>query len=1807
MHSRLSAFDVAARPPDSYAYVHAKSDQTAAQTGRRSEKGSSLTADSLASQPSKSQTVVSVDGETAPIAAAPAAVRRVLQHSSLSSTGSSGFPSSSSSLLPTVADIPRPEHTATPDAAATHFGAAGQNRKEHSTQSLTPAERHTRRERLRQTRQTRAHRRLERAEQSSGSANHPCRIQGGCRHVHSHHQQHPPHDKYETNGADTHVEFPGGCPYRHFPAHYCVTQLREGRCSLHDVGCCPWTHSDVSEGVGRSSSSAFLSSDARGRHARFSQISPLTVADAGDDCDALQQSSDRVGQLLRLCVDAVVAAMEGAAEEHRQFFLDGTADLSLLWRALHAAQSEAPAAVGDTRSDDLLRIETLKGETSDRETASTWLALSASADLAWCAMATEEVRAEPSAAYTPPHLHHHDADNGLTDAFYPATLAPALTPAAEAAAAAGTSPMAKEELVYWSSFFTYHSAAYPVTMRAPRGSASVPNTMGAGEGTSATSATSTTAVEATPRLCLTPCISAWVLHAAAAQLRTETASLPKGADDADHRRRDLFPAPTSARVCFQHATLYLLGWRRKELRRFLRGGEHQQGDSALTADTWPTAREVDVDLVHNTSTPLPQPPATAAATTSPRWAPVLFLRDVLMAAYVTVEGRVATTAVEEMAAHLSSFEEGDGVQARDGESVSIVLPSDTRDSLLSVFLNISAACGEQSQDEVEVLVRRGSFFSLQRTMQTPTPTGSAPPTSLQHGSHSAASAPTTKPPSSRSTPSSAVALRAAFEGAWTKVHRVVLQLQWGLLRCEGQARLPVPDSASVATSSTLLLPSALSLSLYLQPALLHIVSAASSAFALRYESELRRRSGWQLWTNQQLFVKEHAAVYNGAAYARHYQPVAQLGLRNSLLNSLLLLSTRHANAVFGLETSDVRQLLFAAPPQHKRTTVFNTTTTTAAVATRWWATAQQSEHRFRQQHLQPFISLSLGFLTALQELSRYQLSTQQSLVQAYEQRRTAHELAGSEDRYSHGGKPMRSGVSSDGGGRTRKYHTPSHEAQQEAQRRRVEELRGVPLLDRLLPYGSATVSPDAAASLLRQLLEGGHPYKALKLAASIVHASRMLRHADRQPRPVLQQGYRTVHTRIWSRRALRHVLVKKKVPVLRLVGDVEGEGRNQEGGGGGRPGATSRCAVRPVGLVFALSPRVAVEVARVGLRMGEAGAALVDGVQQDCVRGALVDFTEGRGLPVPSLADMDDALQGCVADDDACEAWWSVPSKTHSRAGDSSNSFDSSGQRPTSNGQQRRGNSAGSLLQLLGVGEGRSSPSSFRRSSLTTSLQEEEWMGARHRRIAPTPLLLEVLQGHTPPSDAARHTNYLRLLLQDVQRFSTWRVLFTLQYQACDRHSRYATARLDSLRSAARAMQTVYVITTAGLGATGGDVAAASHFTSSSSMAETSSDYNDGYAVQRRLAQEAAGVMTQVLEWVLSDPSSISARRRHGAANSPVPSALSGSLRVKDVKSMLSHDVSHYDGSLASEEDAEDAAEGQQARRARLQLPVLLHHIWTTSVEHRSATQRCTALWSICAATLLGTSAAALRHAVSNGRAGSSGSGGGSEDDYLGFSLHHSYVAAGVQMRAHAPQQSAYYVDATVRALLLSPALQSEETAAHGGAAAAATSDPEWPMLLSSARTPTVSTLREFLLLQLTLLTSLLEGPPSVVDGHPACTRESMQTFVNSFTAVHGALPVDAQNWPAWRLWRPMLRHPAVGHRWLLDALLHPSPSLLVWLVAAVARTEVESYAMLRTWLRCLPAASGLTAELRQALLRETERRHRGALRKRQREHRHGP
>ncbi|CAG9572188.1 conserved hypothetical protein [Leishmania major strain Friedlin] len=1418
---------------------------------------------------------------------------------------------------------------------------------------------------------------------------------------------------------------------------------------------------------------------------------------------------------------------------------------SLSTLATGAPTSGTPAGVKDRELDLRMEVVPSGGSTDD---AQAWRMLSVPTELAWCALGSHS-EGEASSSFSA-------ADPSAVDA----------------------SPFTAEERGYWSSYFTITASSH--------GAAKCHATAGvcrddheAPHG----------GVPDLPRLRLTPCVTAWILEAAATLMRAKSNHEAVNDGLVDGTAFSAVPA-TTASACFEQATLYLLRWRRAQLQRCLIGEVHEAAlhagaEMLAVGEASTTVRRASAGRYH-------EPQRTAESPL--RWSPVSFLRDALLCTYLYA-AQPATAALEQ---ETVINEDVAGANATTTRGIN----PDRRTTLLDVFLDCvctSDATASSKGVASAASVRDGGLFSA-GCRRAPALLSSSALTQ----------------PTLMTARSSASASMRHFHMAWDEAHAVVVQLHKGLIQCFGERATMAPAVAAP-------------LCLYTQPAMLHVVSSLSVGFARCHETDLRRAAGWKPWTAVQMFLKEHAAVYNADTYARHHMPAVRLGLHNSLLNALLLLTTYHADTAFQLrEPSDVPRVLLSSPAVDFAASKGRTAAPYKAAerqAISWWCMMQQEAPAYRHQNLQSSIAISMGFLTALQEHSREQLEVREALMREYEQRRAAYERNHKEEQ---GG--LSHSFSGGGPSRVRKYYASSSQSPEERlaeQRQRLEELRGVALIDRLLPFGSATVSPDATASLLRQLLEGGHPYKALKLAASIVHASRMLRHADKQPRPSLQQGVRTVHTRVWSRRSQRHVLVKKHVPVLRLVGDPNAEGSDDDDA---RPGAQARRSVRPVGLAFVISDRVVVEMARVGLRMGEAGAALVNGIVQDCQRGALLDFTHRRGLPVPLWEDIADMLSKARL----AQSLFSMV--TPASASVAATAPSQQLHECQAHSARRRGTegSEAALLVIMGVGGGEA----------RLGRGDVDGYGAAHQRIAPTPALLEVLQTHTPPSNTAQHTAYLKLLLQDVARFSTVPVLLALQYQACFSRSRYATSRADGLAAATAAMQAAYVMTISAIGTASSfpESNQASSCPTSAASAADGGDASRTYPTPaecsrllRALHAEAEAQRPALQEAILSDASSL--HRHRGAADgvsSPSsPFALHTNPCLKEVKALLWGTSQEDDASRAGvRRDGEEGAAAVPAvrRRAKLRLAVLLHHLWTSSILARSAAQQSTSLWAVCAATLLGVAEAALLRSQGS----SDTERGGLEADGAGASLalHHAYVAAGPLLRHVAPQQSPLYVDATVKALLLcSPLACCEDSRKdNGGVAYAARSSSslaatptrttrtdgslasthrgehpsdEWPMVLSSASAARVRSLPAFLALQCSLCTALYTAEQCTLTAETPVPAH-LASLLEGLAAARAAPPDRVREWPAWKLFAPLLRQPVLARMWLHDALLCPSSNLLMWLVGALSRDDVEGYAMLRAWLEHIEAGPRLTLAMLQELLAETERRHRSAVARRLRRQR---
>ncbi|CCW71755.1 unnamed protein product [Phytomonas sp. Hart1] len=557
------------------------------------------------------------------------------------------------------------------------------------------------------------------------------------------------------------------------------------------------------------------------------------------------------------------------------------------------------------------------------------------------------------------------------------------------------------------------------------------------------------------------------------------------------------------------------------------------------------------------------------------------------------------------------------------------------------------------------------------------------------------------------------AVTSEFTLAWHALHAVVLKLGLGLLHCmEATAATVVfTDSQSYRQDSN---PGFVAQSLlshhgsdgsaagfftFVQTALLHLGLELSAALGERYERPLLDSAGWTSWTEQSMFSDEfQRSLFSAAGFARHHQPVVMLGCMNSLLNGLLLIVLQRAERMHTLhERSPIRRLLSLDSPSKTKGDKGDEATQwleqQAEVLCRVHLRRLQSRRRIRHS-LQPYIAVSFGIWSCLHDHSQRVLEAREQAMKEFHLIRAEFDAERSEN------APVR----------TRKYGgSPVDVAK--------DDEDTLPIIDLLLPHGSAALSAAAISRLLVLLREGGSPYKSLRLAASIIHSARMLRHAANQPRPQCVQATKIVHRMTRSRATNRKHVTKVRVPVVKFVSSAHDETDVV----GNRRGHRT---LKAIGLVYALDEEVINEALRVGLFMGKAGLKLSDGIRDDCVKGALIDYAEGRCLPMPTPEIVDAYLSWRSRTELPRHAALSV---------------------------------APNLLQLLGL-------HAHRKKERKDSLLEMDFP-AYGRRIPPTALLLEILAAHTDLEDVDRHQACLSLLQQDIHRFGTAWVCFAMQYR----------------------------------------------------------------------------------------------------------------------------------------------------------------------------------------------------------------------------------------------------------------------------------------------------------------------------------------------------------------------------------------------------------------------------------------------------------
>ncbi|RNF06793.1 uncharacterized protein Tco025E_07499 [Trypanosoma conorhini] len=512
-------------------------------------------------------------------------------------------------------------------------------------------------------------------------------------------------------------------------------------------------------------------------------------------------------------------------------------------------------------------------------------------------------------------------------------------------------------------------------------------------------------------------------------------------------------------------------------------------------------------------------------------------------------------------------------------------------------------------------------------------------------------------------------VQARYVGCWVFFHSLLSTLALGLVRAGVQ-------------QFTLA-----------RPALLGVARQLARDVEQHFSVPLLRKSGWSAWTDEQMFAAQQSQAYTAVEYARFHLPAIAHCFLAAVLNTLLLHVAREAARRYQLRLSPVAAVLFSR--------------------SRDLDSPQESLRRERclrsggggvvvRRGVQPYALEAVALLSRLHDENNAVLARRQHLMDEFMTRRaeyherTATELA--RRRQSHGShKPRQNGG------------VPPVDAED------------THVFEKLLPHASVMVSADVLSFLLPVLFRGGGAYKALRLASSAIHASRMLRHAAKQPMPYLVQAEKTIYRRTRQGGTGRKRLIRLRVPVLRRV-DAEAEARERGGVG-----------ARPVGLYLQLSEGVVAEMAGMGARMGTAGARLVRGVCEDSVRGLLVDYAEGRCLPAPDAADVHEA--GSVAAAFGARALKAILSLAGV------------------GGHGSAGGGAGGHAAIHAAG--------------TVILE---------RRIPPTALLLETAAALTPSNDHAAHALYERVCGMDPRALVTDRVLLAQQHHAARRHFGRATA-----------------------------------------------------------------------------------------------------------------------------------------------------------------------------------------------------------------------------------------------------------------------------------------------------------------------------------------------------------------------------------------------------------------------------------------------
>ncbi|RNF22739.1 hypothetical protein TcG_02130 [Trypanosoma cruzi] len=454
-----------------------------------------------------------------------------------------------------------------------------------------------------------------------------------------------------------------------------------------------------------------------------------------------------------------------------------------------------------------------------------------------------------------------------------------------------------------------------------------------------------------------------------------------------------------------------------------------------------------------------------------------------------------------------------------------------------------------------------------------------------------------------------------------------------------------------------------------------------------FSMPLLRASGWSAWTDEQMFASHQKKAYTAVDYARFHMPVTAHCFMASVMNTFMLHILREATRLYQPRVTPVAAVFFGK----------NRDLESPQECIRWERCLRGGGGGLTARRgVQPYACEALAILSCLHDENKAVLARRQELMEEFMTRRveyrerTAKEIAR----------------------RRKNSGTNQPNLSNSTQPAEGDEFH---VFEKLLPSASVMVSADVFSFLLPVLFMGGGAYKALRLASSAIHASRMLRHAAKQPMPYLVQGEKTIHRRVRNGRTGRKQIVRVRVPVLRVV-DAEADERERNGAG-----------ARPVGIYMQLSEYVLAEIARMGMRMGTAGAKLVRGVCEDSVRGMLVDYAAGRCFPSPDAADVD-------SDGSITAAFGAKALKA--------------------------------ILLFAGVNDhvGGGGHDLMQKTSQVTGLAVLE------RRIPPTALLLEIVVALTPTKNREAHTLYQRICSMDPRTLVTDRVLLAQHYHAARHH-----------------------------------------------------------------------------------------------------------------------------------------------------------------------------------------------------------------------------------------------------------------------------------------------------------------------------------------------------------------------------------------------------------------------------------------------------